>query len=109
MPLSKMYLRDSDAIVLVYDKSSQDFLVYLNKFIAVIGLCCDRNPSLIMVANKTDLDSSVISEEGLEICHQNGFIYTEVSAKSNINVQFLFELVATECVRRKNIITGGNN
>ena len=96
-----MYLRDSDAIVLVYDKSSQDFLVFLKNFINVIGSCCDQNTSVIIAANKSDLDPSVLFEEGLEICHQNGYIYAEVSAKSNLNVRFLFEMVANECASRR--------
>ena len=104
MSIAKLYFSESDAIVLVYDKSSEDFLVNINKFIDLIEYCCDHNPSVIVAANKTDLDSSSSSEEVLEICHKKGFIYTEVSAKSNLNVQFLFELVTNECIRRRKVL-----
>ena len=98
-----MYFKVSESVVLVYEKSPQDFLDHINKFIYLIEFCCKHKPSVIVAANKTDLDPSASSEEVSEICHQKGFIYIEVSAKSSLNVHFLIEMVANECIRRRKL------
>ena len=62
---------------------------------------CTHNPSIIIVANKLDLESNVSTEEGLEMSHKKGYIYTEVTAKSYHDVKFLFELILNECIRSR--------
>lgn len=96
-----MHNREADAIIVVFDKSSPDYLTDLRAHLKLISAFCTHNPSIFIVANKIDLDPYVSSEEGLEMSHQKGCIYTELTAKSHSDVKFLFDLILNECLRRR--------
>ena len=53
----------------------------------------------ILVANKTDLPTRVISEEkGRELAEANGFSFFEASAKAGTNVNKLFHHITKEII-----------
>jgi GTPase SAR1 family protein len=44
----------------------------------------------VLVANKSDLDEKVESEEGRKTAEDNSMVFVETSAKDDINVDFAF-------------------
>ena len=52
---------------------------------------------LLNVGNKIDLDKRVVSEdEAKKFCNQNGYLFSEVSAKKGTNVSLIFEKLSWE-------------
>ena len=97
--ISSLYLRDSSAIIVVLDKSSQTSLDYCESYIKRAKDCADKKTVLMVMANKSDLEPVVISEQGQELAFRFGAIYSEVSAKKNENIKNSFRVLATEALR----------
>ena len=88
------YIRNSTVAVLVYDITSQTSFSNLSKW--KDSICNIANPALVIVGNKVDL------EVGREISYEKaetyalsiGAKYIETSARTPININELFNLIA---------------
>ena len=54
----------------------------------------------MLLGNKTDLESVVSSEQGLEAAHKFGALYSEISVKDNRNIDLIFEVFATHIAKK---------
>ena len=68
----------------------------------------------ILVGNKSDLPDRKVNEEvAKKYAGEHGMKFVSVSAKDGINIDFLFEVVANNCVKKlqedKNEILENNN
>ncbi|EGG14078.1 Rab GTPase [Cavenderia fasciculata] len=95
------YYRGADCCVLVFDvtneKSLQDLIIWRNDFIEKIGVQNQDTFPFVVLGNKVDEESRVVSEkQALNFVKQLGgnIFYFDTSAKSNINVEEAFSTVS---------------
>ena len=93
--LAKIFYKDSNAILLVYDETDEDSFNELKNcwYELVKNLGC----ILAVVANKCDLsDKKVKEEDGKKFAESIGAMFFEISAKENIGISNMFEKIAVE-------------
>lgn len=107
MAINKSLLAKVHGIILIYDITDQDSFDHINNWITIIKEA-NENASLILVANKCDIeDKRVISEdEGNKLAIENNISFVEASAKENINIKETFIKITEEVmnnVHRKSV------
>lgn len=108
-----MYLRNSNAVLLVFDISDRTSFEDLHEWMNVLNSAGEDTP-FVLVANKVDLEENgqraVPTEEGVKFAEQHGGRYFETSAKAGTGVDEAFEqLVVLACGgagRRKAVVSG---
>ena len=93
--LAKIFYKDANAILLVYDETDEDSFNELKNCWYELGknLGC----ILAVVANKCDLsDKKVKEEDGKKFAESIGAMFFEISAKENIGISNMFEKIAKE-------------
>ena len=93
--LAKIFYKDSNAILLVYDETDEDsFNELKNCWYEQVK---DLGQILAVVANKCDLsDKKVKEEDGKKFAESIGAMFFEISAKENIGISNMFEKIAVE-------------
>ena len=98
--MAKNYLRDSDGIVFVFDLSNKTSFDDLDSWVDEIKDIVDDKAVRILAGNKCDLsDIKVTREEINKYAEEKNMRYLEVSAKEGINIESLFEILATNCIK----------
>ncbi len=94
--IAKNYFQSSDGFLLVYDISNRESFDKLNFWNEQISANAPENTKIIIVGNKSDLEQErqVKKEEGENFANNNKVRFYETSAKDNINVITVFELLA---------------
>ena len=90
------YYRAADGCLLVYDISSRNsFDEIKNYYIKEILDRCPKNVKVILLGNKSDLESrrEVTSEEASEIANRFHFFFMESSCLNNNNIANGFQLL----------------
>lgn len=97
MAINKSLLAKVHGIILLYDITDQESFEHINNWITIIKEA-NENASLILVANKCDIeDKRVISEdEGNKLAIENNISFVEASAKENINIKETFIKITEE-------------
>ena len=94
--MANAYYKNAHGIVLVYDVSDRDSFTSMNFWIREIRKNCDKDISIAIIANKTDLDADewmVTTDEATRYAEKGNYLFEEVSAKtnSNNNIDKVFE------------------
>ena len=95
--LAKMYSRDANAIILVYDITSKATFEKMKAWYHSLQQeKFDEGVIFAIAGNKEDLCCSeeVSYEEALEFAESVGAIYKKTSAKQNVGISELFNLIA---------------
>jgi len=101
--ITKQYYRDSAAVILVYDianrKSFDDAKLWLADILKV-----NTNPEIMLIGNKNDLEykREVLYTEGETFAKENNMLFTELSAKTNNELSFIFNTLATNILNKIN-------
>ena len=101
----KIYFKDTDGVILVYDVNDKSTLNDLNTlFENIKGKLSNKIP-IILIGNKKDTNKGnyqVTIEEGQAFANKNGcFRFFEVSAKENINVNNSFLCLIEKAYQNK--------
>ena len=90
-----MYYKGTKSIIVVYDITDTVSFEGAKKWINEVNQNV-KNASIILVGNKCDLeDNRKISREMSQLfAKENNYDYIETSAKENININALFEIVS---------------
>ena len=98
--LGKHFYKDSFIIILVYDITSKESFINLEKvWIEDIENFAEKSRVLAIVGSKKDLyeeNEAVTFEDGEKFAQEHDAIFMEVSAKVGTNIDLLFE----SCVKR---------
>ena len=91
--ISSNYYRSSHGFIYVYDITDGDSLNSLENWITLTNEHTNSNVINFLVGNKIDLenDRKVSTNQGKEFASKHNLIFLETSAKTNENVQRLFE------------------
>ncbi|MFX1346604.1 MAG: GTP-binding protein [Promethearchaeota archaeon] len=97
------YLTDSHAGIIVFDITNRESFNNVKKWYNIIKEVAFKDIVLILVGNKVDLENSreITTEEGLELAKDLGIFYMETSAKTNENIDDVFEWIALQIINTK--------
>ena len=97
------YITDSRAGIIVFDITNQGSFDQVRKWYEIITEVALPDIILILVGNKVDLKNTrVISiEEGKQLAKDLGIYYMETSAKTNENIEDLFEWIELQIINQK--------
>ncbi len=96
--ITKSYYRGANAVIMVFDLNNKESFKHLYELIQETKENTDNN--IYLVGNKVDLPREVNKEDIEAMIVQNGFLYFETSALSNVNVNELFENVARDFISK---------
>lgn len=94
--ITPLYYRNATSAFLVYDITSKDSFEIAKTYLRELKSYNTIVPVIILVGNKCDLEHKrkVTRKEGKKFAEDNGIFFCEVSAKTSINTEHIFELVA---------------
>ena len=104
--LSKLFFKDSNAIILVYDKtrkkSFDELKNYWAKFVKESHVKKDE-VIFALVENKSDLEKTEVDEEtALKFAEELNAIFSRISAKNGIGIDDLFSQIAKKANEQNN-------
>ncbi len=94
------YLTDSRAGIIIFDITNRETFENVRKWYDIITRVALPHIVLILVGNKVDLELSrvVSTEEGMDLAKELGIYYMETSAKTNENIDDVFEWIALQII-----------
>lgn len=90
--LIPMYYRNADAAIIVYDITCENSLINANRWLSELRRILP-DIYVIIVGNKSDLERHVLQSSINECINKYNIEHLEVSAKSNHNVNKIFDLI----------------
>ena len=101
--LLKAYIKETKAILLVYNITDESSFLAVNDWIKEIKKY-EVNPIIVLVGQKCYLENRIISEErGRELANELGVEFFEISAKTGYNVEELFNYIIQQCIFSSNV------
>ena len=99
---TKNYIRESNGIIIVFDFTNEKSFQDLDMWLDLINDIVDEGKvEKILVGNKCDLpDAKVTVEMGKKYAESHGMKFISVSAKDGVNIDYLFEVLANDCVKK---------
>ncbi|OMJ82977.1 hypothetical protein SteCoe_16188 [Stentor coeruleus] len=97
--ITTTYYRNSDAIILVFDKNSHDSFRHINDWMKEINDHGFENVVKMMIGNKVDLGNDVSKEEAEDKARSFGIEYVETSAKNSYQVDLAFINIARQLIK----------
>jgi len=109
--ISRSYYRGAAGALIVYDASSRPSFESTRMWLNDVREYADSNLSCILVGNKIDLCEEgeesrssavrqITADEAQKWADEEGLFFTEASAKSGVNVDWAFEIVCRDIVRK---------
>ena len=98
--ITQTYYKGAMGIVLVYDCTEEATFNNISNWLKQIETHASEGVAKVLVANKTDLENRIVSQEqGEELAEKHGLHYFETSAKSGLNINELFYHIARQIVK----------
>lgn len=100
--ITSTYYRGADAAIIVFDRTKKETFMHLSYWIDEVSRFSDDILKLL-VGNKTDETEQIeVSDElASEFTQQVGLRYVETSALTAQSVQFVFESISRELIKRQ--------
>ncbi|RID45689.1 hypothetical protein BRARA_I02394 [Brassica rapa] len=95
--ITAAYYRGAMGILLVYDVTDESSFNNIRNWIRNIEQHASDNVNKILVGNKADMDES---KKGQALADEYGIKFFEASAKTNLNVEEVFFLIAKDIKQR---------
>ena len=101
---TKGYLRESNGVIVVFDFSNEKSFENLNLWIDLIDEGVgEEKIEKILVGNKSDLpdnEKKISDDMAKKFAGEHGMKFISVSAKEGINIDYLFEVLGNDCVKK---------
>ena len=101
--ITKYFYQGSKGVILIYDVSDKITFDNLKEWIKTIHDHADEGVEIMLVANKTDLERQVSSEDGKTCANEYKVGYVETSAKSGSGIEKLFDVIIKNIVMKDNL------
>ena len=100
--LTRNYLINANGILVVFDLSDEKSFNDLNFWIEEINnVVEDKNVVKILVGNKSDIpEKKIENQKVLDYANEHNMKYLSVSAKDGVNIEYLFEVIGVDCVKK---------
>ena len=103
--MTRQYFKDAHGVILVFDVSDSKSYNNLSSWLKEIKNNSNRDPDIILVANKIDIENRKITKDtGSKFAEKNGLMYAETSSKEGLNVDSPFEQIAQSLVNKVKIL-----
>lgn len=102
--LRTIYFKGSNGALGVFDLSSSQTLLKIPGWISSIKKTVKRSIPMLLLGNKVDLEREVDREESEDLAKRLGCEYLETSAKTGLNVEKAFEIVARACLQEIGVL-----
>lgn len=103
--ISQSYIRNGDAIILVYDITSDDTFQHVTTWMDAIHNMAKKDIPIILVGNKIDMESErrITTEEGQKLAERYNLLFKEVSAMNGIGIADAFTMLTMEIFDKQGI------
>lgn len=94
--VASSYYRNAHGIMLIYDISSAESFIHISKWVANIGKNAPTNVKQVLIGNKCDVEEGkrvIEKDRGTMLAKELDMPFIETSAKANINIDTIFELL----------------
>ena len=88
----------------MFDLSSSQTLLKIPGWISSIKKTVKRTIPMLLLGNKVDLEREVDREEAEDLAKRLGCEYLETSAKTGVNVEKAFEIIARACLQDAGVL-----
>ena len=107
--LSQSYIRNGDAIILVYDITSDDTFQHVTTWMDAIHNMAKQDVPIILVGNKTDMENErrITTEEGQKLAEKYKLLFKEVSAMTGDGVADAFTMLTIALFDKQGITGNG--
>ena len=107
--LSQSYIRNGDAIILVYDITSDDTFQHVTTWMDAIHNMAKQDVPIILVGNKTDMENErrITTEEGQKLAEKYKILFKEVSAVTGDGVADAFTMLTIALFDKQGITGNG--
>ncbi len=107
--LSQSYIRNGDAIILVYDITSDDTFQHVTTWMDAIHNMAKQDVPIILVGNKTDMENErrITTEEGQKLAEKYKLLFKEVSAMTGDGVADVFTMLTIALFDKQGITGNG--
>ena len=99
-------IRSAHGLIFIYDLTDNESFTFIQNIInkyKTIDKKMLKHVCKILVGNKCDKSGKCVSEKDIRnFCNENNMIYFEASAKNNINVNNIFELMTRQVLDKVN-------
>ncbi|MHA1669093.1 MAG: Rab family GTPase [Promethearchaeota archaeon] len=95
--LRSIYFKGSNGALGVYDLTNSQSLLKLPGWISSIKKSVKKAIPMIILGNKSDLERQVDRSEAEDLAKRLNCEYLETSAKTGVNVELAFEMIAKAC------------
>ncbi|KAG0672351.1 GTP-binding protein [Maudiozyma exigua] len=93
--ITTAYYRGAMGIILVYDVTDERTFTNVNQWFKTVSDHANDDAQLLLVGNKSDMDTRVVSyEQGESLAKELGLPFIEASAKDDTNVNDIFFTLA---------------
>ena len=107
--LSQSYIRNGDAIILVYDITSDVTFQHVTTWMDAIHNMAKQDVPIILVGNKTDMENErrITTEEGQKLAEKYKLLFKEVSAMTGDGVADAFTMLTIALFDKQGITGNG--
>ena len=103
MSTTKGYFRDSQGLLLMFDIGDKETYKKLPTWIKLIKDKTDLSQTVIyLIGNKKDRERKVLIAEGEKVASDLNAKYFEISAKTGVNVELLFDRLTRDMIKKAN-------
>ena len=102
--ITRSYYRGCAGVILMYDITQRQTFNNVTSWLNDIRPYIDKTIPIILVGNKTDMNHKrqVEKSDGEEFANSQGFLFTEISIKTQINVDPVFDMLAADLIEKIN-------
>ena len=93
--ITPLYYRNATSVFLVYDITDKETFKTAKSYLSELKNYNNINPVIVLVGNKCDLENNrkITTSEGKVFAERNNIFFCEISAKTAVNIDFVFELI----------------
>jgi len=108
--ITSTYYRGAQGVVIVYDVNASESFANVKRWITEADQYCDKTVSKILVGNKNDNPDAKMVEpkDARMVAEQYDIQFVESSAKDNINVDEMFQMIAVAVLKVKQRLEAEN-
>lgn len=95
--VASSYYRNAHGIVLIYDITSAESFIHISKWANNVSTNAPTNVKQVLLGNKCDMEENkrvIEKDRGKTLAEELNMPFLETSAKTDINVDVAFELIA---------------
>ena len=96
--MAPIYYRKSDAIIIVYDITDMNSFERAKRWVSTLKEEYQKKLPIYLAGNKCDLEEArqVPTSTAKKYCELEEIYFGECSAKSDINIKYIFEFLANK-------------